>query len=175
MVVEKIGRIADHPGPGVKGNMQNSVPNLSPLVSTGNHLKGVGPTLVPHANAARKRHTCEGQKNPELLPLMDLSTHEISNGGVSPAARSKFTDTPYLGQSDYSDARTLLLFPRFLDSSCCYHYARIERGHGGLRRGRSSLDAPSAVPRGMARAYSDRLDVPPGHSNFGNPAVPETG
>ncbi|KAJ1208238.1 hypothetical protein NDU88_003624 [Pleurodeles waltl] len=99
MVVEKIGRIADHLGPGVKGNMQNSVPNLSPLVSTGNHLKGVGPTLMPHANTARKRHTCEGQKNPELRPLRDLPTREVSNGGVSPAARSKFTETPYLGQA----------------------------------------------------------------------------
>ncbi|KAJ1180743.1 hypothetical protein NDU88_005960 [Pleurodeles waltl] len=50
-----------------------------------------------------------------------------------------------------------------------------ERGHGGLRRGRSSLDAPTAVPGGVARTHSDRLDVPPGRSRRGIPAIVETG
>ncbi|KAJ1127809.1 hypothetical protein NDU88_006202 [Pleurodeles waltl] len=72
MVDEKISQIADHPYPRVRGKVQNSMPNLSPLVSTGKHQKGVGPAHLPHANAAWKGHTWEGQKNPELLSLRDL-------------------------------------------------------------------------------------------------------
>ncbi|KAJ1204396.1 hypothetical protein NDU88_008174 [Pleurodeles waltl] len=49
------------------------------------------------------------------------------------------------------------------------------RGHGRLRRGRSSLDAPPVVPGGVARTHSDQLDVPPGRSKHGIPAVAETG
>ncbi|KAJ1096861.1 hypothetical protein NDU88_001992 [Pleurodeles waltl] len=49
------------------------------------------------------------------------------------------------------------------------------KGHGGLRRGRSSLDAPPTVPGGVARTHSDRLDVPPGRLRRGIPAVAETG
>ncbi|KAJ1217335.1 hypothetical protein NDU88_004929 [Pleurodeles waltl] len=48
-------------------------------------------------------------------------------------------------------------------------------GHGGLRRGRSSLDASRAVPGGVARTHIDRLDVLPGRSRRGIPAVVETG
>ncbi|KAJ1151752.1 hypothetical protein NDU88_004532 [Pleurodeles waltl] len=50
-----------------------------------------------------------------------------------------------------------------------------QAGHGGLRRGRSSLGAPPAVPGGVARTHSDRLDVPPGRSKRGIQAVAETG
>ncbi|KAJ1179912.1 hypothetical protein NDU88_005143 [Pleurodeles waltl] len=50
-----------------------------------------------------------------------------------------------------------------------------ERGHGGLRRGRSSLDAPLAVPGGVARTHSNQLDVLPGRSRRRIPAVAETG
>ncbi|KAJ1105838.1 hypothetical protein NDU88_003242 [Pleurodeles waltl] len=58
-----------------------------------------------------------------------------------------------------------------------------DRGHGGLRSGRNSLDALPAVPGGVARVSgSDRLNVPLdctlGFSNpskLGNPANPGSG